>query len=831
MRNTIRSSAAIVLAVAWLTVAVPSQAQAVTRFNLPAQSLADSLRAVAGQTNSNILFDRNFVAGLSAQPLEAELTQDEALKKLLSGTGLTFQYLDEKTVTIVPVGKSAESTVLSTESGTLGSSSSSALSTQYTVPRLVQANPQENTKTPADTEGSSEPVKLEEVIVSAQKRGDERLQDVPIPVTAVSAQALVDSNQVKIQDYYTRIPSLNFTVGIHGEPFLSIRGLTSGEYVNPTVGISIDDLPYGGSAGAGGAWAAPDFDPSDLARLEVLRGPQGTLYGANSLGGLLKFVTIDPSTNALSGRVQAGVNSVRKGDDLGSSIRGAVNVPLSDTFAVRASGFTRSDPGYIDNLRSGEKDVNSGNASGGLLSALWRPSENSSLKLMVLRQDAERDGAFTSTKDLEQGNLRASGLLNRKSQFYSAALNTKVGSIDLTALSGYGISTLSDLTDFLNYGQSYGGASSASLLADPERKTEKFTQEIRFSGLIGQHFDWLFGAFFTDERGHATQRVLDADPVTGAPGTELLSLTVRDTYKEYAAFADLTWKVTDRFDFQVGGRQSTIKQTREQDTALPILATQSFSEGDSKDRPFTFLFTPRFKVSSDLMMYARFASGYRPGGPNFNVGVIGAPSEFSSDKTLNYEIGLKGNVLGRALTFDASVYYIDWKDMQLALDSNGFQYNDNVGQAKSQGVELSVELRPVQGLMIAAWVAWNDAVLQNAFPPEAGGAPAGSRLPFSSEYSGSLSLDQEFPFGSITGFVGGSLSYVDDRSQFVSGTPVFLPAYWKADLSAGGRYDSWTVNLFVNNVSDKRGAFAGGFPAGVEYTQPRTVGMSIARAF
>jgi outer membrane receptor protein involved in Fe transport len=158
---------------------------------------------------------------------------------------------------------------------------------------------------------------------------------------------------------------------------LSIRGIMSGLYTNPTVGITVDDVPYGSSTflGGGGGTVMPDIDPADLARIEVLRGPQGTLYGASSMGGLLKFVTVDPSTDGVSGRIEGGINSVYNGAELGYGARGSVNVPLGDVLAVRVSAFSRQDPGYVDNVQSGQRGVNKTDVDGGRLSALWRPSD------------------------------------------------------------------------------------------------------------------------------------------------------------------------------------------------------------------------------------------------------------------------------------------------------------------------------------------------------------------------------------------------------------------------------------------------------------------------
>src|SRR5206468_3611738 len=149
-------------------------------------------------------------------------------------------------------------------------------------------------------------------------------------------------------------------------------------------GILVDDVPYGSSTANGGGPLAPDIDPSDLSQVEVLRGSQGTLYGASSMGGLIKFVTIDPSTDAVSGRVQIGATDVYNGNKLGYTVRGAINVPLTSDFAIRASAFTRSDAGYIDDVRLHVDGVNKNRVDGGRLSALWKPSSTFSIALSAL---------------------------------------------------------------------------------------------------------------------------------------------------------------------------------------------------------------------------------------------------------------------------------------------------------------------------------------------------------------------------------------------------------------------------------------------------------------
>lgn len=706
---------------------------------------------------------------------------------------------------------------------------------------------------------------VEEVIVTAQKRS-ERLQDVPVPVTAVDASALVENNQVQIQQYYAKIPGFNLTtLGDFGAPVASIRGVTTGGFTNPTVGVVVDDVPFGSSTLTAGGYVTPDFDPSELARVEVLRGPQGTLYGASSLSGLLKYVTLDPSTEGLSGRLQVGSTTVKNGDDVGYSVRGSVNVPMSDKLAIRASASTRLDPGYIDDPMLGREGVNETESNGGRVAVLWRPSDAVSLKLSGLVQHSERDAANTVYRlpglvDLQHTDLPNTGGQDAKLQAYSATITATLGSAELTSLSGFSVNELSGAIDAthspLLRARTLTQFGVPGITNPVEFRTEKFSQELRLAMPLGERIDWLVGAFYATEDYLQHSNIYAVDPVTGGIVGQWFYARRPSEFDERALFTNLTFSVTERFDVQVGGRGSQIEFANGAEysfgpwnivslgrTSIEAVLPQFTAEDDS----LTYLVTPRLKMSSNLMMYARFASGYRPGGPNTSVlaRTAGLPAEYGPDTTQNYEIGIKGNVLEEALSFDASVYYIDWKDIQIQLrDPPTLQlYFVNVGRAKSQGIELTLEARPLVGMTVSAWGAWNDAELKEPFPATSFNASgrAGDRLPYSSRFSGSLSLDQEFDFSnSATLFLGASVSYVGDRKGAFFAQTVqreTFPAYTQVDLHTGLRYGSWRLNAFVNNVGDKRGVLRSGrdsslsLPFSYTYIQPRTAGLSLSRTF
>jgi len=856
------------------------------RIEIPAGDLIAALESLAKQANVDLVYQDAQVKGLRTAGVRGNLSPRDAVVKLLEGTPLEVR-TDEASGAILittptprgrpgPVtsGEKSESTtpLLGQEregpAEREGEGSKKGFWDRFRLAQNDQSSSsitsdsdeqQENSSQSSDK--NSEGRVIDEVIVTAQKR-TERLQDVPIPVTAIRSETLVDNNQLRLQDYYTRVPGLRVAPNQdqgNGAPTIAIRGITTGRGANSSVGIVVDDVPYGSSTFLGGGGLVPDIDPSELARIEVLRGPQGTFYGASSMGGLLKFVTADPSTEKLSGRVQAGISSVRNGDGAGYSVRGAVNVPLSETWAVRASAFTRRDPGYIDDPGLGLEGVNQMDVSGGRVSALWRPSETWALKLSALLQDIDLHGSpnvhvLPGLGDLEQNALRNTGWYKKRFEVYNANLTANFGKAELTAVSGYSVNTFSDAFDLTPaYGPIFTlpvfGVLGTPLLDDNE--TTKFAQEIRLTMPLGQRVYWLLGAFYTHEDSKYVQHILAVDPATGTSVIEWFFNDFPTTYSEYAAFTDLTFHITDRFDIQVGGRQSENKQTYAQTTAGDVYTAVFLGQPSpviypkvhTDESSFTYLVTPRFKLSPNFMAYARLASGYRPGGPNTLGTLLGVPPEYNPDKTQNYEIGIKGNAFNRALSFDASLYYIDWKDIQLTVNdpASGQAYIDNGSRAKSQGLELSLESSLTNRLTIGAWVAWSDTELSEDFPSTATvRGLSGDRLPLSTRFSGNISLDQEFSLGGMTGFAGASVTYVGDRKgEFVS---VFapparqtLPSYAQTDLRAGLRHETWTFNVFVNNVSDKRGILSGGLgaivPFAFKYFQPRTAGFSLTKSF
>jgi iron complex outermembrane recepter protein len=828
-----------------------AEARKVYDIDLRAQSVADALNGLSEQTGVPVVFPYALAKDRTANPVVGRYTLLEALDALLKDTGLSGGLSERGVLTIFPSSSPKPGETIVKRDDDHNNTNDKKHGRPMGIAAFfasMAAAFSASAQEAADT-ANGDQTKLESVVITAEKR-EERLQDVPVPVSVIKADDLVLNNQSRIRDYYQTVPGLTAQADILAGQYMAIRGITTGGG-NPTVAMTIDDAPFSSSTNPTQSGFEPDIDPGDLERVEVLRGPQGTLYGANSMGGLIRFVTKDPSTDAFSGRIETGTSNVYNGAEPGYNVRGSVNIPITDTFAIRANAFTRQDPGYIDNPVLHIKGINESQAEGGRVSALWRISDDVSLKLAALSQENRTNGASDvdiapGLGPLQQNYIPGMGGDTKSIRDFSAVLNAKMGDVQLTSVTGYWREKTHETLDFSYvFGsamqQLYGVSGAAYNAVAP---SSKLSQELRLSGSIWRDLDWLVGAFYTHEHAVPVQTIGGENPVTGQiVGPDYFNyINPDDTYTEYAGFASLTYHFTDRFDVQVGGRGSHLESDYTQLEGGPFYGQTGSTlipvpDQRTTNNVFTYLVTPQLTLSHHFMVYGRLASGFRPGAAN--AGVPGIPNESNPDKTQNYELGLKAEFFERRLSLDTSVYYINWQDIQVGLNSpDGIGYNANAAGAKSEGVEFSVESAPAEGLTVAAWIAYDNAVLTKALPISSGATGnVGDRLPISPRISGHVSLNEDFPvWQSVTGFLRAEASYVGYREGiFTDGPRTPFPAYTKTDVRAGFRTDSWTFNLYANNVADVRGLIGGGVaydpPNAFVYITPRTIGVNVVKTF
>jgi outer membrane receptor protein involved in Fe transport len=331
-------------------------------------------------------------------------------------------------------------------------------------------------------------------------------------------------------------------------------------------------------------------------------------------------------------------------------------------------------------------------------------------------------------------------------------------------------------------------------------------------------------------------------------------LSPADT-QEYAAFANVKVNITDALDVQFGARETYSKATAlaafESGPAISVLgfAPPFTPAATSTADNFTYMASPAYHITPDVMTYFRVATGFRPPSPNIPSAVAqGAPPTVNPDATTDYEVGIKGDFFEHALTIEAAVYRIDWSDIQLQLQTNAgagsFVYNGNGSGARSQGFEVNAVARPTDSLSLSGWLSYDSAKLTEDFAY----GLAGDQLPNVPQFSAHASAQQFFKLSpSWTGYAGGDVTYIGQETGVFNSTVVggngprqIYPAYTKVDLRLGARTDMWRVELYATNVNNSHGELNGGLnyeqapnsglPTFVEIT-PRTFGFSVVREF
>jgi len=703
------------------------------------------------------------------------------------------------------------------------------------------------------------PSKLGEVLVTAQKRTED-VQDVPVSISVVDGSLLQKGGSTQLTDYSAYVPGMQVdSNGTPGQTTVSLRGIGPlGS--SATVGTYVDDGPIM-SSGIYNSTNALSFElmPYDIERVEVLRGPQGTLYGASSIGGLLKYVTVDPALDEFEGKV--GVEGVDVTDGSGNDFNyGArISFPLvKDSLGMSLSYARRELPAYIDNVQTGEKDVNEGTQEGARVALLWQPSENTSLRLSAMRQEVDSDDNALLYEDINgvpvgdgaSTNLFLDEPYQSRYDLYSATLNVQIGELTLTSVTSYSEAEILVTADATrSYGELIGGAilGIGTIPADVSYpfSQEKLTQEIRLTSPSSDRFEWLVGAFYTDEDNKVHQEVSLYDPATGElfPGLNPAAVVeLPNEYQEYALFINGTYKFTDTFHLSAGVRYAKNEQEFRQ-ISFGLIVPTADVPGTSDEDVVTYSVSPEWHFSDDTMLYARVATGYRPGGPN--VFLPGVPPMVDSDSMTDYEIGVKSNLAGGSVQLETAVFYMDWKDIQLGVAfPNGTSGLANAGSAESKGVEGSLSWLAGENFTIGMNAAYTDAQLTSDTPS---GGQDGDRLPRTPEWSGALFADYVIETGSNHSWqFGGLVRYVGDRISDPESEPnsVKADSYVTLDLNAGLTFNErWTIRAYARNVTDEGGDISRqiaipnssliGGPQFISVVpvQPRTFGLGVELAF
>lgn len=722
-------------------------------------------------------------------------------------------------------------------------------------------------------EGAGDQSLSNDIVVTAQRRAD-RLQDVPQAVTAFSEEGLQRLGITNTEALVRNTPGLSFTPVGPSESTLSLRGLTTDLGLVPTVAIYVNDTPLDFRTGTFSG--SPNIDLFDLERIEVLRGPQGTLFGSSSLGGTIRYILKSPDLGEFSYNTQLGVNQIT-GGEIGFEAKGVANIPVSPIAALRVVGTYERVGGYIDQYAATEAGLSSPQSTDQLVersandvdiyslraTALIEPNDGLSITPSLFYQRSTADGSLATDTNLPPlGRATAIGPEFARSSFLVANITIEqdIGFANFVSSSSYLHRKSFSVRDYSLFGLNFFGLYSPIRNESPQ-VVNAYVQELRLSSQAGQRLGWLAGFYFSKNRQRLGERFVgdefadllisfDAPGSAAAPAYDYLQ---RNSDQQIAGFAQLDYSVTPTLEVIAGGRVYNLKNkvsaTCTDVTENRLLCGPPTTGASGSTTDFSPRLTVNFKPAPTATLYATASRGFRQGGANTSVPgslgcVLPVPQIFRPDTVWNYELGAKLQSSDRRLTANGAIYRIDQSDVQIAIPDPvcGYISYQNAGEARIDGAELELSARPFDFLSLSGQLSYADARFTQV-PAEFGtaaGYAVGDPTPETPRWKYGLSGEFNQSVGnSWTAYVRSDWQHVG-RIPFSTGAGVFSgryrPSYDLVGLQIGARSDAIEVNLFVRNLFDKRallGAEAGRastVPGAFEIntvTLPRTIGLTV----
>lgn len=688
----------------------------------------------------------------------------------------------------------------------------------------------------------------QEVVIVTANRREESVQDVAQSISALSGNALLEQG---IGDYESLVRSVPGIVATGETSFakLTVRGVetsrtTSGNGAQKPVSIYLDDLPL-----TTFSVLTPDITPFDFSHVEVLRGPQGTLFGPGSLAGAVRYITNKPDLSGFDAAINLD-GGISENESYRRRIAGMINVPFTDNLAVRVAANYKNDDGFVDNVGTGTKNANSQESIGIRAGLRWVPTDNfaatltGSFNTTTIDDTALYDPGIGVRKASSQNPFGISSDLKT----LNLQLEVDLGWADLTSSS-----TAAEAPDVwtLELGAIIPGVP-YNIQSDTNTKT--IVQEVRLVSKPSEVFDWVAGLYYLNQNSDTSTVLFFATPfidalnITGlptnlAPGSANSYQPQKNESQEVAAFGEATYHLSDTLKLAVGVRVT--------DSIYSTSLTGGFSAPDSFPAIFTggnqnvplvpnavgtfptghkVTATPRVSLTwqpdSEHTYYAMAAQGFRRDHPNGVVSLNGGrslvdpadpsiiPESANGDSLWNYEIGAKAFWLGGLLRTNVSAYYIDWSNMQVSLvrPSDQFPYIGNIGKARSVGLEGELEIWPTDDFNFGLNFTLQEAKVTSITSEQAliSGAEISSKL---SSPTTSFSA-----FGKYTWEWGGADMHARLDAQYVgaypnafpntpgAGTvsPTFasVPPYNKVDLSIGWSQDNLGLVLYADNLLD-----------------------------
>ncbi len=688
---------------------------------------------------------------------------------------------------------------------------------------------------------------LEEIVVTARRR-EEGLQDSPVAVTALSQRYLAQTGARTFEDFAVSVPGLSFVGNNSPENKIVLRGVSTGVITRDegsVIGLYIDDVPVGSRR------FNPDLRLYDIERIEVLRGPQGTLFGEGSIGGTLRLVPNKPDLQDFSGVLEASGSKTHSGAGDGNyELAATLNTPIiEDRFGIRLVGYYVDESGFVDNVILNRKDVNQSTTEGQRLIARFKKDERTLITASIIHQETEISGKAQYDPGLGD-LLQARNFEEALGDDFTLAnltLSLKFDAVTLDSSSAFfdrSVINFRDISPLLPGG--------ALAFLDDLTEFESVVQEFRLTsnrGLFNDRLDWLLGAYYRDDEEFFRQ-----DSQSVALGGDILDSDNFLDRKQIAVFGEIDWRLTGKLTASAGLRWFDIDQDgRNVNAGLlnslapgVITVTNTNSSEDGINPKFRLSYT----ATDDVLLYTVASRGFREGGPTGQgvpvdpVTGVAAPTQFDSDSLWNYEFGFKTGWLENRVVLNGAVFYIDWQDIQTtSLRSDGHTFSVNAGDARSKGAEIELRAVPVAGLELFVTASYvNSELTEDQLLP--GDGQSGDRIPGVPEVSFSAGLHYVRPVsGNIDGFFNLNYQHVGDSFNgfgFATGTSNSISAdrqdaYNLTNIRLGLQNGVLEAALFAENIGDERAVlffnrFIGG-EVRINTVRPRTVGFGLKVRF
>ena len=824
--------ASLCLCLVGLANAGPAKAAIRKDLNVPAEELGSALQVLAKDYDFQVLYRTEIVKDLRTQGAVGSLTSDEALGKVLKGTGLTYKYLDSNTVTIMPAPGGAAAGAADQAPSDLSNGGGKKSSQDFRVAQVDQGKGSQSAAVGNQTGNAQQTSKnpsvgLEEIVVTAQKR-EERLIDVPISIAVMTGDELQKRNISSIDDLSFSVPGLS--IASSGENRrITLRGVSNAFPNGSTslIGMYLDEADV-----TSGTAAQLDLRTYDLERIEVLRGPQGTLYGEGSAGGTIRFITKNPVLDRFSMNADVSALFTQDGSP-GQRIETMLNTPLIDgVLGLRIAGTFEHDGGWIDQPSADRKDINGQNLAEVRVKGLWQPSSEFTASAMALIH--RNDESVSSGEDADGNYTQIAGITTTPRvvddfDVYNLTLSYEFAFAKLLSATSY-TKQNRDTTDYSYTLPDFGPPPAQPLgvylgLSAVDAKT--LTEELRLTSTGLGAWQWTIGSLYRHFRfnddGNFNLEFPGPSPATLSP---TLPAQQDSLSKSWSAFGDTSYQLTERLRVGAGVRYF---QDDEQYVTSP---TDEQSGRFHSIDPRAYL---ELKMSDDINLYGSAAKGFRSGG--FNA--LDQPS-FGPESVWTYEIGTKTALRASHLSVNAALFFSRYQDYQISgnlLPPNPpLNIYSNAGNAHIKGVEAEGSWQPdsLWSLSLSGDYISSEFVQISATSTA---YQVGDPLDLFPRYTVTGSLQREFNWNDRAGFL--RLDYSRQGRETFRNRSIGPWYYSESDIinmlnlnSELRMNGNLSLGLFAQNLLNDRG-YTDPFSIerGAARSRPRTLGIRFGVTF